>query len=126
MKDIRTRADIEQLVAEFYQEAMEDETIGHFFNTVVALDLEHHLPLICDFWETVLLGNIRYRGNPMLKHLDLAQKTDFEKKHFDRWLKLWESSNKRLFQGPVSEEALRRAHQIAGLMMLKLGIAPKA
>lgn len=126
MKDIASRADIEHLVEHFYHQAMVDETIAHFFHTVVVLDLEHHLPLICDFWETVLLGNIRYKGNPMLKHIDLAQKSPLQKEQFERWIALWKATNKKLFQGPISEEAMRRAEQIAGLMMFKLGLVPRS
>ncbi|MEM9261800.1 MAG: group III truncated hemoglobin, partial [Bacteroidota bacterium] len=67
MKELRSREDIDFLVAAFYDKTLHDPLIGHFFTKVVALDLVAHLPVICDFWESVLFGKATYRGNPMLK-----------------------------------------------------------
>ena len=53
--DIETRAAIDALMQTFYGKAMTDEVIGRFFTEVVPLDLEQHLPVIGDFWESVLL-----------------------------------------------------------------------
>jgi hemoglobin len=122
MIDIQSRADIETLVAAFYKNAIDDKLIGHFFTEVVQLNFDQHLPLICDFWETTLLGNIVYHGNPMLKHLSLAEKSPLNGQHFDRWLFLWEQTIDQHFDGVIAKEAINRATQIARLMQHKINM----
>ena len=67
-KDIESRGDIEMLLWDFYEKAFKDELIGHFFTEVVPLNLDKHVPVIADFWESVLLEGRGYRkkcyGNP--------------------------------------------------------------
>jgi hypothetical protein len=49
-KDLETRAYIDVLLNRFYARTLRDETIGYIFE-IARLDLEHHLPVIGDFWE---------------------------------------------------------------------------
>ena len=87
MKDIETRADIDALLVKFYERAFADELIGFIFTEVARLDLVHHLPIIGDFWESLLFGSDDYskRGrNPLQIHAVLNQKTPLETKHFRR------------------------------------------
>lgn len=120
MNDIHSRADIEQLVSTFYQKAIKDELIGHFFSEVIPLNLEIHLPIICDFWESTLLGNLVYQSNPMIKHLALAEKSVMNSAHFERWLLLWKQTVIQKYDGPIAKEAINRATQIAKLMQFKI------
>jgi len=120
MKDIESRKDIELLVNEFYKQAVKDEVIGFFFTRIVKLDFDKHLPTMYDFWETTLLGKIKYKGNPMVKHIELSRKEPLTSIHFERWLHLWEETLFKHFTGPKSEEALTRGKQIAGLMKVKV------
>ena len=120
LRDIDTREDIETLVDSFYQKALKDDSISHFFTEVVVLDWSVHIPLICDFWETVLLGKVVYKGNPMVKHLELHQLSPLNEQHFDRWLYLWKQSIVNRYKGPVADEAYNRAYQIAQLMKYKI------
>ncbi len=120
MPDLTTRQDIDQLLADFYARAMTDTSIGHFFTEVVALNLETHLPVIGNFWESVLLGQPVYRGNPMLTHLELAEKSPLQPAHFERWLELWRLSVRARFAGERADLAIDRAEQIARLMLFKI------
>lgn len=121
MPDITHRPDITHLVSAFYNKALEDETIGYIFTDVAKLNLEAHLPIICDFWESILLGNPVYRGNPMLKHLELAEKTALTQVHFEVWLAMWEQTVRELFDGEKAELAIQRANDIGRLMLFKIG-----
>lgn len=119
MNDIENRKDIELLVDSFYEQVIVDEVIGTFFTQVVLLDMEKHMPIMHDFWDSTLLGAQNYHGNPMVKHIQLSQKKQLEKVHFERWLLLWKSTIDRLFKGAKADEAKQRAENIATLMLYK-------
>ena len=77
-RDIENRGDIDRLMLNFYAEAIDDHRIGYIFTDVAKLNLEHHLPIIGDFWETILFQNgvyARHGRNPLQVHGDLAMKT---------------------------------------------------
>ncbi|MDV7188277.1 group III truncated hemoglobin [Lutibacter sp. TH_r2] len=120
MKDIENRKDIEFLVDEFYKHVVKDDTIGFFFTNVVPVDWAKHMPIMYSFWETLILGNGDYRGNPMLKHISLNRKEKMLPKHFDKWLELWETTIKANFKGENAIKALQKAQQIGGLMKFKV------
>lgn len=121
MKDIQNRKDIELLVDAFYKRIIVDDVIGFFFTKVIELDWDKHIPIMYDFWETILLGNIKYKGNPMLKHIDLNKKAALKPEHFARWLELWQITLSENFSGKNADEALNRAKQIGALMEFKVG-----
>lgn len=120
MKDIQSREDIDMLVKSFYDKLMVDKHIGHFFNEAIDLDLEEHLPIISNFWDSMLLGAQNYQGNPMQKHIALNKAAAMEESHFDRWLQHWEQTISAHFSGPKADEAVSRAKQIAQLMLFKV------
>ena len=88
-KDIVNRDDLLLLLNAFYAKVIHDDVIGHFFTTVVQLDLDKHIPVIADFWETTLLDGHSYARNAMLPHIHLNRLSPMEEKHFVRWLKLF-------------------------------------
>lgn len=120
MKDIETRADIDRLMNRFYARAISDEIIGYIFTDVAKLDLEHHLPIIGDFWETMLFGTGNYQKhgrNPMLVHGELNRKTPLTFEHFNRWLEIFGETVDELFAGERSEFLKMRAEAIANRML---------
>lgn len=118
--DITTRQDIETLLVRFYSKVKVDATIGFFFTEVVKLDWDHHIPVITDFWETILLDNPVYQKNAMQVHYDLHQKSPLKKEHFDRWIQLFTETIDELFEGKKAELAKTRAKSIASLMQFKM------
>lgn len=119
-KDIESRSDIELLVNNFYGTALNDPLIGHFFTKVRKLDMTTHAPKICDFWEGILFGAMKFKGNPMLSHIAINSDEPLLQEHFDRWFKLWEENANTLFNGPKATEAIDRAKNIAMIMSLKI------
>ena len=119
-KDITTRTDIQLLMESFYEKVKKDDTIGVIFNEIVPLDWDHHIPLIVDFWETILLDNPVYKSNAMEKHFEINRIYPLRKEHFDAWLHLFFSTVDELFRGPAAELAKKRASGIAGLMQMKM------
>ena len=119
MKDIETRTDIDLIMRVFYERALADEVIGFIFSDVAHLDLEHHLPIIGDFWESTLFGASMYatRGrNPLEVHKQLHQLSPLTPEYFERWLKIFTTSIDEEFAGERAEFLKMRAHTIASRM----------
>ncbi|HEY8563809.1 MAG TPA: group III truncated hemoglobin [Pyrinomonadaceae bacterium] len=123
MRDIETRTDIEELMAEFYRKALADDLIGYIFTDVAGIDLERHLPVISDFWEMMLFGTVnfpaKYGRSPMQVHHALSERVDFKAEHFGRWVKLFGETVDEKFAGARATLAKMRAVSIAETMRLK-------
>jgi hemoglobin len=120
MKDIETRADIDALLVKFYEKVFADKRIGFIFTETARLDLAHHLPIIGDFWESLLFGTKNYadRGrNPLQIHADLNQKTQLETKHFRRWLEIFHATVDENFSGVRADFAKMRAEAIGNRIL---------
>lgn len=118
-KDIETREDIDALMNEFYKRAFADGLIGYIFTDVIKLDLEKHLPIIGDFWESMLLGNNvygRHGRNPLLIHAEINEKTPLQTKHFRRWLEIFHATVDEMFAGEKADFAKSRAEAVANRM----------
>ena len=120
MEDIKNRADLEKLFTNFYELALNDELIGHFFTEVIPLDLEAHLPHIINFWEANLWGKKGYKKNVLKVHTDIHQKSKMKIEHFDRWLKLLNHCVDKNYKGPICEKLKTNALSIATVMKSKI------
>lgn len=119
-KDIVDRKDIERLLKAFYEKLLADDTISYIFNEVVKIDVETHLPVITDFWESILFERNVYSNNPMKIHLEIQDKTPLLKHHFDTWLNYFTSTIDELFEGSIASKAKERALSIATVMQIKI------
>jgi hemoglobin len=120
-RDIENRDDIDRLMVGFYTAALADEKIGFIFKDVAKLDLESHLPVIGDFWETIVFQNgvyARYGRTPLMVHGELNEKTPLLFDHFTRWLELFEAAVDGDFEGPNADFIKSRAHAIANRMFM--------
>jgi truncated hemoglobin YjbI len=118
--DLQDRADVAALVEAFYRRAVVDPLIGPIFTEVARIDLEHHLPILTDFWETVLLGAGRYRRDVLGLHAALDRRAPLRAQHFERWLELWMSTVDELFAGPVADRAKAEARRAGGTIQRRL------
>jgi len=119
-KDIENRDDIKLLVDSFYKKVLSNKYIGFIFKDVAKIKLIEHMPKMYDFWESTLLRANSYRGNPMMIHMDLHNKTLLKKEHFDEWLRLFNETVSELFHGETAELAKTRALSIATVMQIKI------
>jgi hemoglobin len=119
-QDIQSRTDIELLIIKFYEKAMIDEVIGFYFTEVVPLNLEKHIPVIVNFWESVLLGNNVYHGDPIKPHYVMHSIHAFTDAHFARWVMLFTQTVDESFEGDIAERAKQRALSIATVMRIKI------
>jgi hemoglobin len=120
--DIEERADIESLILAFYTKIRTDDLLAYIFDDVARVNWEEHLPIITDFWDTILLQANSYRRNALKLHMDLNQKVALEKKHFDQWLHLFYETVDAMFEGERAELAKQRATGIATVMQIKISI----
>jgi len=119
-KDITNREDIDLLMHRFYKKLLDDNTINYIFTDVVKIDIETHIPVIADFWESILFHRNVYHNNPMKIHLDIQNKTPLLKHHFDTWLFYFNASIDELFEGDIAIMAKERAFSIATVMQIKI------
>ena len=117
--DIQSREDIILFVNRFYEKVNESSLLSPVFNDVAHVNWEHHLPVMYDFWENVIFATGGYKGNPLLPHLALNQKTPLLENHFSNWKQLFMETIDKLFEGPVAERTKASAQNIAGVMQFK-------
>lgn len=115
MGDILVRNDIELLVNRFYEKVKVDDILAPVFAHV---NWPAHLPIMYNFWASLLLGERSYQGNPFQKHLTL----EINAAHFQRWLTLFTETVDENFSGEKAGEVKDRAVNIAHLFQHKLGL----
>ena len=125
MKKLESREDIELLVNSFYAKVVKDETISFFFKDVVNVNWDKHLPKMYTFWETILFGQMSYKGNPMQMHFPINEIKAMEKHHFAKWLELWKQTIEENFEGENASSAITKSENIANLMAYKMEMARK-
>jgi len=84
-----TKAHIKKLVIHFYLRVQKDELLGPIFNEIAQVDWDHHIPLLCQFWNSIMLKTNEYHGNAYMKHLMLGKQIEIQEHHFTRWLDLF-------------------------------------
>src|SRR5690242_12468290 len=109
MEDIRTRNDIERLLRNFYSKVRREPMLGYIFDDVMQINWEQHIPVITDFWETILLDTGSYTRNAMGEHFKVNQKIKLEPHHFEKWLFLFDSTVDDMFTGEKASLAKKRA-----------------
>ncbi len=118
--DIAGRKDIEQLINSFYDKVRADELIGYIFSDVANVDWPHHMPIMYDFWESIIFYTGQYSGNPMLVHTNLNKQVPLTSAHFTRWMQLFTATVNELFEGEKAELAKQRALSISTTIQIKL------
>lgn len=118
--DIHNRADITLLVDTFYGKVQQNGKIGPIFTDVAKVDWAHHLPKMCDFWESILFGQAIYKGNPMLVHFALNDKTPLHTEEFETWKNIFFNTVDDLFEGENADLIKQKAQSTADLMHFKI------
>lgn len=120
MNDLRSRTDIEALLRRFYGRVLDDDVLAEPFTEVRARGLESHLPVMCNFWETVLFRAGLYKGSALHAHRRVHERTALSGGHFVRWLTTWTDTVDEMYCGPVAEHAKIQAARIAWAMHRRL------
>lgn len=123
--DIAGFDDVKILLDTFYNKILKDDTIGYIFNDVAKINLETHMPHLYAFWDTVLFGTANYKGNPILKHIELDKKEPLTDNHFTQWKKLFFETIDELFEGKKADLAKEKATAMEFLMKMKIDASRK-
>ena len=119
-KDITNREDLLLLFTVFYKKLLADNTISYLFTDVAKIDMAHHLPVLVDFWDSILFQTDTYHKNAMQPHLALHRQSPLQKNHFETWLRYFKESVDELFDGEKAFIAKERATSIATVMQIKI------
>jgi hemoglobin len=121
MRDIENREDLMALMEAFYSKMLKDDVVGYIFTEVAQLNLEHHLPLLADFWNNALFHTGGYKNNVVQIHKDLNGLEKLTPAHFKRWQELLNETIDASFAGEVAEKMKMRAAQVGMTIQAKLG-----
>lgn len=114
--DISGREDVLALLEDFYTRAFADPLLGPVFVDAAHMDLAAHLPVIADFWQTVLFRTGQYRRNALVPHRRVHALAGLTPAHFERWLALWRATVDERHAGPNAERAKRQGTRMAASM----------
>ncbi len=118
-KDIETRSDLLLLMQEFYKKLLADDSINYLFTQVANVNLDHHFPVLVDFWDSVLFQSDTYHKNAMQPHMALHQKSPLTDHHFATWLGYFQNTVDEFFEGSKAFIIKERATSIATVMKIK-------
>ncbi len=118
-----TKEQIEKLVVHFYQKVQLDEMLGPVFNDVAKVNWDHHIVVICQFWNSIMLKTNEYHGSAYRKHVMLGEKTKLTAAHFTRWLILFQEEAFKHLPAEDAQLITDKATMIAE--SLKLGSISK-
>jgi hemoglobin len=126
--DLTDRADVEALLRRFYGRVLIDDVLAEpFIQVREVTGLESHIPVMANFWETVLFRAGLYKGSALTAHRHVHDRTTLSAHHFIRWLTTWKNTVDEMYSGPVAEQAKVQAARIAWAMHRRLtgGDAPE-
>ena|SRR6478672_5776784 len=124
-QSLNSRQAITILVESFYVKVKADDLLGPIFNNLKNFNWDTHIPVMVDFWEAVLMHSGAYKGNAMLRHIELNRRTPLTAAHFDRWKALFYETLDTLFEGPEVIDAHKRVESMSALIQYKIAESGK-
>jgi hemoglobin len=110
-----TEENIRELVYAFYDRVREDDMLGPVFDGVLAGRWDEHLPKMCRFWSSLVLGTKTYRGNVQQAHDPVP---GIEPQHFSRWLYLFLDTVHARYEPAAAVQFMEPALRIAQSLQL--------
>lgn len=108
-----TKEHIECLVTHFYHKVQNDELLGPIFNNVAKVNWDEHIPLLCKFWNNIMLKSNEYHGNAYQKHVAIKAHISIHEEHFNRWLNLFKEEAENHLPNEAAKEIIYKASLIA-------------
>jgi hemoglobin len=115
-REIESISEVRLMVDLFYEKIRKDNLLKDIFNQIMQDKWPEHLEKMYRFWQTLLLEENTYNGNPFGPHARLP----VDKEHFDRWLTLFVATVDENFSGEKAFEAKWRAEKMAIIFQTKI------
>ncbi len=119
-RDLDSRAEIHDLVIDFYREIALDDLLGPVFGEVAEVDWAVHIPRLIDYWSQVLLGDPGYDGAVLAAHRYVHGLEPLRSELFERWYGLFVESVDGRWSGPQAERAKAHAAKTAAILARRL------
>jgi hemoglobin len=110
-----TEDNIRDLVYAFYDRVRADALLGPVFEQKLAGRWDEHLPKMCTFWASLVLGARQYRGNVQQAHQPLP---GIEPQHFSHWLYLFLDTVESRYEPAAAVRFMEPALRIAQSLQL--------
>ncbi|NJM17001.1 MAG: group III truncated hemoglobin [Bacteroidales bacterium] len=110
--------DVKNFVDAFYSKVRAHEALGPVFNEYIGNNWDNHHKKLYGFWETYLLRNKAYTGDPFAVHSHLK----LQNEHFDAWLHLFNLTVDELLQGEIARTAKRTGSLFVHSFKKRLGL----
>jgi hemoglobin len=110
-----TEDNIRELVYAFYDRVRVDPLLGPVFEQKLAGRWDEHLPKMCTFWASLVLGAKQYRGNVQQAHQPLP---GIEPQHFSHWLYLFLDTVESRYEPAATVRFMEPALRIAQSLQL--------
>lgn len=104
-RDLISRAEIHDLVVDFYREVVFDDLLAPIFGEIAEVDWSQHIPRLIDYWCRILLREGSYVGAVTAAHRHLHGLEPIRPEHCDRWYELWAKSVDARWGGPTADRA---------------------
>ena len=118
--DLDSRAQIHDLVVDFYREVVFDDLLGPVFEEVAEVDWSSHIPKLIDYWCRVLLGQPGYDGHLLAPHQHVHELGPFRPEYFDRWYRLFVGSIDARWEGPIADRAKMHAARMGATLARRI------
>lgn len=100
----------------FYDSVRKDELLSQIFNKIIVDKWPEHLEKMYRFWQSILLEEYTYSGNPFLAHANLS----ICEIHFKRWLNLFYETLDSSFEGEIAEKAKLQGKKMSKIFSAKI------
>lgn len=120
LPDLDCRENIDAMVHGFYQRLLKDPVMAPVFLEVAGIDLQQHLPTICQYWYKMLLGEQDYQRHMMAKHRALDDREPLTGEHHERWLGHFMANLEGRFAGPMTDRARLIAQRVMHNLYMQL------
>lgn len=116
LKDIEVLDDVKLMVDQFYGKIRQDDMLKDIFDEIIQDRWPEHLEKMYRFWQTVLLDERTYSGQPFVPHMYLP----VDETHFARWVGLFNETVDSLFSGTKAERAKWQGSRMASMFEMKI------
>ena len=113
---------LERLVGHFYRRIRDHERLGPIFQHVIGKNWDPHLNKMESFWSSITMMTGRYKGKPMVAHMQLKGVTPDD---FEIWLDLFRETAHEQFAPDIAAVFIGRAENIARSLQEAMFFSPQ-